>query len=75
VVLTGATLDEVLYYVWKGQPVLALKDAGGAVVITAYSYGDITYYDPAKGRSITTDKEKAEAMFEDGGKIYISYLY
>ncbi len=75
VVLTGATLDEVLYYVWKGQPVLAVKDAGEAVVITAYSYGDITYYDPAKGRSITTDKEKAEAMFEDGGKIYISYLY
>lgn len=75
VVLTGATLDEVLYYIWKGQPVLAMTEAGTAVVLTSYSTGYVTYYDPVKGRSVTADKEKAEALFTAGGKIYISYLY
>lgn len=74
-VLTGATLDQVLYFVWKGQPVLALKESGDAVVITAYTSGEITYYDPARGRSVTSDKEKAETMFAEGGKLYISFLY
>ncbi len=74
-VLTGATLDEVLYFVWKGQPVVALKESGAAVVITGYSKNEITYYDPARGRSLTTEKEDAEQMFEKGGRIYISFLY
>lgn len=74
-VLTGATLDEILYFVWKGQPVLAFKETGDAVVITGYTSADVTYYDPARGRSLTTTREKAETMFEDGGGIYISFLY
>lgn len=74
-VLTGASLDEVLYFVWKGQPVLALTASGDAVVITGYTSGEVIYYDPVRGRSITSDKEKAETMFENGGKIYISFLY
>jgi len=75
VVLTGTTLDEVLYFIWKGQPVLAVTESGGAVVLTAYTSGTVTYYDPVKGRSVTVDKEKAENQFAAGGKIYISYLY
>lgn len=74
-VLTGATLDEVLYFVWKGQPVLTLKESGDAVVITGYTSGEIVYYDPQRGRSMTAEKEKAEKMFEAGGGIYISFLY
>lgn len=75
VVLTGATLDEILYFVWRGQPVLAMAESGSAVVLTSYTSGTVTYYDPMRGRSVTADKEKAEAMFTAGGKIYISYLY
>lgn len=75
VVLTGATLDEVLYFVWKGQPVLAMRDNKNAVVITSYTSGDVTYYDPARGRNITVDKSQAEEMFEEGGKLFISFLY
>ncbi|MBQ8314449.1 MAG: hypothetical protein IJX95_01735 [Lachnospiraceae bacterium] len=75
VVLTGATLDEILYFIWKGQPVLAMTENGTAVVLTAYTSGTVTYYDPVKGRNVTTDKEKAEELFAAGGKIYISYLY
>ncbi|MCH5274014.1 MAG: hypothetical protein J1E35_10100 [Lachnospiraceae bacterium] len=75
VVLTKATLDEVLYFVWKGQPVLAMKEPGGAVVITSYNAREIVYYDPARGRSVTVEKDAAEALFETGGGIFISFLY
>ncbi|MGN1084488.1 MAG: hypothetical protein ACI4QX_05760, partial [Lachnospiraceae bacterium] len=71
VVLTGATLDEVLYFVWKGQPVLAMKESGEAVVITSYNAREVVYYDPAKGRSVTAEKNAAEALFRDGGGIFI----
>lgn len=74
-VLTGVSLDEVLYFIWKGQPVLALKESGDAVVITGYTSGDVIYYDPVRGRSMTAEKEKTETMFEAGGSIYFSFLY
>lgn len=75
VVLSGVTLDEVLYFVWKGQPVLALKESGEAVVITSYNAREVVYYDPAKGRNMTMSIEKAETLFLDGGNIFISFLY
>lgn len=75
VVLTGATLDEVLYFIWRGQPVLAMKESGEAVVITAYNSKDVVYYDPGKGRSVTAEKAEAEELFEEGGNIFISFLY
>ena len=75
VVLTGATLDEVLYFIWRGQPVLAMKESGEAVVITAYNSKDVVYYDPGKGRSVTIEKTEAEELFEEGGNIFISFLY
>lgn len=75
VILTGATLDEVLYFVWKGQPVLAMKESGEAVVITSYTAREVAYYDPAKGRQVTASLETAETLFEEGGRIFISFLY
>ena len=75
IVLTGATLDEVLYFVWKGQPVLAMKENGNAVVLTAYNSREVTYYDPEKGRAVTVEKSKAETTFEEGGNLFISFLY
>lgn len=75
VVLTGATLDEVLYFVWKGQPVLAIKESGEAVVITSYNAREVVYYDPARGRNVTSEKGAAEMLFHAGGGIFISFLY
>lgn len=74
-VLTGTTLDEVLYFIWRGQPVLAFKKSGDAVVVTSYTAKEVTYYDPGKGRSITVSKSVAENELEKGGKIFISFLY
>lgn len=75
VVLTGATLDEVLYFVWKGQPVLALKGPEEAVVIISYNAREIVYYSPARGRNATVSLEAAEAEFSENGNMFISFLY
>lgn len=75
VILTGATLDEVLYFVWKGQPVFAMKASGEAVVILSYNTKEVVYYDPARGRNVTASMETAEKLFQEGGDIYVSFLY
>lgn len=71
--LTGCTLDAVLYYVSSGRPVIAMKNATEAVLITGYDEYSIIVIDPQAGRRITYSMEKAEKMFEDADNVYISY--
>jgi len=72
--LTGATLDEVLYFVFRGAPVYAMKNRTEAVVITAYSAASITVYEPSTGKYKNYSLRDAEKMFEDAGNIYVSYV-
>lgn len=72
--LTGATLDEVLYFVFRGAPVYAMKNRTEAVVITAYSATSITVYEPSTGKYKNYSLRDAEKMFEDAGNIYVSYV-
>lgn len=71
--LTNVTLDEVLYYIWKGQPVLTLLSGTDAVVIVGYTAKDVIYYDPVKGRRITMEKEAAQKLFSEGKGYYFSF--
>jgi len=71
--LTGCTLDAVLYYVSGGRPVIAMKSANEAVLLTGYDEYSVTAIDPALGKSVTYSMEKAEKLFEDAGDIYMSY--
>lgn len=72
--LSNATLDEVLYMISKGKPVLAMKGENSAVLITAYDSVSITYIDPAAGRSIKSGLKEAEELFTQAGSLYISYV-
>ncbi len=72
--LTGATLDEVLYFVFRGAPVYAMKDRTEAVVITGYSASSVTVYEPSTGRYKNYSLREAEKMFEDAGNIFVSYI-
>ena len=71
--LTGAELDEVLYYVYKSRPVIGFKADRSAVVITAYDALSITVYEPAKDRTVKYTLKEAVSMFEAGGNRFISY--
>lgn len=72
--LVGITLDEALYFVYKDVPVLAMKNATDAVLITGYNANNVVYYDPATGQSKTVSQKEAQEMFSKAGDIYISYL-
>ena len=72
--LTGATLDEVLYFVFRGSPVYAMKNSTEAVVITGYSANSVTIYDPATGKYKAVSLREMEKTFENAGNIFLSYV-
>jgi len=72
--LTGVTLDEALYFVFRGSPVYAMKSATEAVAITGYSASNVTVYDFSAGKSRTYSLREAEKLFEAAGNIFLSYL-
>lgn len=72
--LTGCTLDQVLYVINKGCPVIALTSADHAVLLTGYSTTDITYVDPDTGGESTVGLSEMETMTEAGGNAFIGYI-
>ncbi|MGN0507153.1 MAG: hypothetical protein ACI4FZ_11385 [Lachnospiraceae bacterium] len=70
--LNGITLDEALYFVYKGSPVFVMKDAENAVLLTGYNSAKVEYYDPKTGQTKTLSLTDAEEMFSEAGSIYIS---
>ncbi len=73
-ILTGATLDEVLYFVFRGAPVYAMKNRTEAVVLTGYSAGGVTVYEPSTGKYKVYSLRDAEELFENAGNIFVSYV-
>lgn len=72
--LTGCTVDEVLYFVSNGKPVIGMKNNSQAVLITAYTTTSVSWYDPASGTTTKMSLSSAENLFENAGYIFISYI-
>ena len=72
--LTGCTLDQVLYVINRGCPVIALINTDHAVLLTGYTTTDITYIDPNDGESHTVPMSTMEKQTEDGGNVFIGYI-
>jgi len=72
--LTGITLDDVLYYVSKGRPVLAMTDAGNAVLIYGYDAFNIMMIDPTTSKVVKMGILDSTEMFEKAGNVFLSYL-
>ena len=71
--LTGAELDEVLYYVYKSRPVIGFKEDGSAVVITAYDAASVTVYEPLTDKTVKYQIRDAQSLFEAGGNRFVTY--
>ena len=65
--LTGCTLDEVLYFVSSGKPVIGMLSDSHAVVITGYTTSTVTWLDPVTHKKNTTSLTSAEHTFKDAG--------
>ena len=72
--LTGCTLDQVLYVINRGCPVIAITDSNHAVLLTGYTLTDITYIDPDTGGEHTVGINEMESMAEESGNTFIGYI-
>lgn len=72
--LTGCRLDQIMYVINKGLPVIALTDKDHAVLLTGYTMTDITYIDPDSGKESTVSVSEMEKATEDNGNTFIGYI-
>lgn len=72
--LTGATLEQVLYFVSSNRYVIAMTGKNTAVVICGYDTKTITYFDPQNGKKDTVSRKEMEKIFGDAGNKYVSYI-
>lgn len=72
--LTGCTLDEVLYFVSSGKPVIGMLNNSRAVVITAYDKTSVTWMDPSTYTKSTVSLLNAENQFKQAGYVFVSYV-
>lgn len=72
--LTGCVAEDVLFYVSKGNPVMAMTGSQNAVVILGYSSSNINFYNPTKNKIESVTYEKADEMFRQGGNRFLTYL-
>lgn len=72
--LTGASLDQVLYYINVGSPVLGVLGENEAIVIIGYEASSIVVYDPNIGGRRRIPIQEARNAFENAGNIFVSYV-
>lgn len=72
--LTGITLDDALYYVSKGRPVIAMTDVSHAVIIYGYDAFNIMIIDPSEYTTKKMGIGDSAKMFEAAGNVFLSYL-
>lgn len=72
--LVGCTLDQVLYFVGQGRPVLA-DTPDGVVIITGYDdYGNTILLRPGETETYFYGPQDSKALFEEAGNRFVSYL-
>lgn len=72
--LAGCELEDVLYYVDLGSPVIVIMGDNSARLITAYTATDITFYDPLNQQFTEMPIKTAETLFAKTGNSFISYV-
>ncbi|MDD2978617.1 MAG: hypothetical protein PHN80_01460 [Hespellia sp.] len=72
--LTGCTLDQVLYIINKGLPVIALTGVDQAILLTGYTTSTVTYIDPATGLENQGAMDAVTQMAATGGNTFIGYI-
>ena len=73
--LSGCTLNQALYFVGRGMPVLAYTSEGQYLYLTGYDQASVRIYDPAASGSETWAMESAEEYFSGAGNDFICCLF
>lgn len=68
---SGCTLNQILYFVGKGMPVLVYTGEGNYSYITGYDQGHVTFYDPETGASEKQELDQTQEYLDRLGNDYI----
>ncbi|MBQ4232144.1 MAG: hypothetical protein II699_02605, partial [Lachnospiraceae bacterium] len=69
----GCTMDEMMYYICKGHPVIAKLD-GHHVLLTSFNSDRIRYYDPVKNEVVVTSYSDVNDKIKSGGNVFYGYV-
>lgn len=72
---TGCTLNQVLYFVGEGMPVLIYTGEGSSHLITAYDQGSIRLFNSVINTTETLELDEAVNWFESVGNDYVCCVY
>lgn len=72
--LSGCTMDQILYFISEGNPVLA-DTTEGIRVLTAYDqWGNVRFYEPGAEETYLLSDEDSLALFEESGNVFVGFL-
>ena len=72
--LAGCNMDEILYFISEGNPVLA-DTTDGIRILNGYDqWGNISFYEPGAEDTYLLSDEDSLALFEKSGNIFIGFL-
>lgn len=72
--MTGCELDQVLYIINRGMPVIAMTDSSHAVLLTGYGLDTVTYVNPDDGGQYTVSQDEMSQMLAGSGNTFIGYV-
>ena len=72
--ITGCSLDEVLYYISKGYPILSKINSKRYVIIMSYNSSKIRYLDPVTGESTAVDRVSFTNTINKAGNVFYTYV-
>lgn len=71
---TGCNLSSVLYYVSKGNTVLAMTDASSAQIIVGYDAQNVFVLDPLSGQVTKIGQKDAAEKYAASGNVFFSFM-
>ena len=72
--LSDCSLEQTLYLVNKGTPVIGVRAGQSPVLLIGYTENEATYVDVESGQQQTVPREQMEQMMTGEGCVYIGYL-
>lgn len=72
--LTGCTVEEILYIIGKGTPVIALMNHTNAIMLVGYGNSLVTYMDPATGVKESVPLETIDEVVAGSGHTFLGYV-
>ena len=73
-ILSGCSLESILYYVNQDIPVMAMLDDGNAVLIIGFNELNTVIMDPETGTIYKKGMNDSKAWFEENGNSFITYI-